>query len=109
LTLTFAKLTLPNPVGVAAGFDKDGRVPDALLALGCGFAEIGSLTPVAQPGNPAKRVFRLVQDRALINRLGFNNGGHQAALARLQKRRHGGVVGVNIGANRIRKLVSPTL
>lgn len=100
LTLTFAKMTLPNPVGVAAGFDKDGRVPDALLALGCGFAEIGSLTPVAQPGNPAKRVFRLVQDRALINRLGFNNGGHQAALARLQKRQPGGVVGVNIGANK---------
>jgi dihydroorotate dehydrogenase len=100
LTLTFAGLTLPNPVGVAAGFDKDGRVPDALLALGCGFAEIGSVTPLAQPGNPEKRVFRLVRDRAVINRLGFNNRGHQAALARLQKRQPGGVVGVNIGANK---------
>jgi dihydroorotate dehydrogenase len=100
LTLSFAGLTLPNPIGIAAGFDKDARVPDALLALGCGFAEIGSVTPLAQPGNPPPRVFRLRQDRAVINRLGFNNGGHQAALVRLLKRQPGRVVGVNIGANK---------
>jgi len=100
LTLSFAGLTLPNPLGVAAGFDKDGRVPDALLSMGCGFAEIGSVTPLAQMGNPAARVFRLAQDRAVINRLGFNNGGHQAVLERLKKRAPGGVVGVNIGANK---------
>jgi dihydroorotate dehydrogenase len=100
LTLSFAGLILPNPLGVAAGFDKDGRVPDALLAMGCGFAEIGSVTPLAQMGNPGTRVFRLTQDRAVINRLGFNNGGHQAVLARLKRRSPGGVVGVNIGANK---------
>jgi len=100
LMLCFAGLTLPNPLGVAAGFDKDGRVPDALLALGCGFAEIGSVTPLAQLGNPGRRVFRLAQDHAVINRLGFNNAGHQAVLARLKERRPSGVVGVNIGANK---------
>ena len=100
LTLNFAGLTLPNPLGVAAGFDKDGRVPDALLSLGCGFAEIGTVTPLAQLGNPAPRVFRLKRDRAVINRLGFNNSGHQAVLARLQSRPPSGVVGINIGANK---------
>jgi dihydroorotate dehydrogenase len=94
-------LTLANPVGIAAGFDKDARVPDAVLGMGCGFAEIGTVTPKPQEGNPKPRVFRLVSDRAMINRLGFNNGGHAAALARLEARKaRGGVVGVNIGANK---------
>ncbi len=94
-------LDFPNPLGVAAGFDKDGRVPDALLAMGCGFAEIGTVTPKPQAGNPTPRVFRLIKQRAVINRLGFNNGGHDAALRRLQARaRNGGIVGVNIGANK---------
>lgn len=100
LATRFAGLALPNPIGIAAGFDKDGRVPDAVLGLGCGFAEIGTVTPLPQPGNPKPRVFRLMRDRAVINRLGFNNGGHQAALQRLQRRPRNGVVGVNIGANK---------
>jgi dihydroorotate dehydrogenase len=94
-------LEFPNPVGLAAGFDKDARVPDAILSLGFGFAEVGSLTPLPQAGNPKPRVFRLPESEGVINRLGFNNGGHHAALARLQKRREkGGIVGVNIGANK---------
>jgi dihydroorotate dehydrogenase len=100
LATRFAGIALANPIGVAAGFDKDARVPDALLRLGCGFAEIGTVTPLPQAGNPAPRVFRLPQDRAVINRLGFNNGGHAAALDRLRRRARIGVVGVNIGANR---------
>ncbi len=94
-------LDFPNPLGVAAGFDKDARVPDAILAVGCGFAEVGTVTPRPQSGNPTPRVFRLINDRAVINRLGFNNGGHDATLRRLQGRaRQGGIVGVNIGANK---------
>jgi dihydroorotate dehydrogenase len=100
LAVTFAGLALPNPVGIAAGFDKDARVPDAILRLGCGFAEIGTVTPIPQLGNPSPRVFRLRRDHAIVNRLGFNNGGHAAALARLQGRSGNGVVGVNIGANK---------
>jgi dihydroorotate dehydrogenase len=100
LAVDFAGLSVPNPIGVAAGFDKDARVPDALLNLGCGFAEIGTVTPLPQPGNPSPRVFRLMRDRAVINRLGFNNGGHDAALARLRARPQRGIVGVNIGANK---------
>ena len=100
LAVQIAGLSFPNPVGIAAGFDKNARVPDASLALGCGFAEIGSVTPLAQSGNPKPRVFRLVSDGAIINRLGFNNEGHDAALARLKKRSPGGIVGVNIGANK---------
>lgn len=100
LASNFAGLSVPNPIGIAAGFDKDGRVADALLKLGCGFAEIGTVTPLAQPGNPTPRVFRLRDDRAIINRLGFNNGGHRSALGRLQRRPRNGVVGVNIGANK---------
>ena len=73
LAVAFAHLSLPNPVGIAAGFDKDARVPDAILRLGCGFAEIGTVTPLPQLGNPSPRVFRLPRDRAVINRLGFNN------------------------------------
>jgi dihydroorotate dehydrogenase len=84
LAVEFAGLAMPNPLGIAAGFDKDARVPDAILRLGCGFAEIGTVTPLPQSGNPTPRVFRLPGDHAVINRLGFNNGGHAAALARLQ-------------------------
>lgn len=101
LSQTVFGLTFPNPVGIAAGYDKDARVPDAVLGLGCGFAEIGTVTPEPQAGNPQPRVFRLISDHGLINRLGFNNGGHAAALRRLEARRsNGGIVGVNIGANK---------
>ncbi len=100
LRVEIAGLAFPNPLSIAAGFDKDGRVPDAILSMGCGFAEVGTVTPSPQPGNPRPRVFRLVEDGALINRLGFNNGGHAAALARLERRPARGIVGVNIGANK---------
>jgi len=90
----------PNPLGLAAGFDKDARVPDAVLALGFGFTETGTVTPLPQPGNPKPRVFRLTQDEALINRLGFNSRGLDAAVARLAARRRRGIVGVNLGKNR---------
>jgi len=93
-------LAFSNPLGTAAGFDKDARVPDAVLAMGLGFAEVGTLTPRPQAGNPRPRVFRLHHDRALINRLGFNNGGHEAAHARLARRPRRGIVGINVGANR---------
>jgi dihydroorotate dehydrogenase len=94
-------LDFPNPIGIAAGYDKDARVPGAILAMGCGFAEIGTVTPRPQTGNPKPRIFRLIADRALINSLGFNNGGHAAALARLEARKgKNGIVGVNIGANK---------
>ncbi len=105
LAVHVAGLAFPNPIGIAAGFDKDARVPAAVLAMGCGIAEIGTVTPRAQVGNPQPRVFRLIRDRAVINRLGFNNEGHGAALARLLARQdktgsNGGIVGVNIGANK---------
>ncbi|CFX20302.1 Dihydroorotate dehydrogenase (quinone) [Candidatus Filomicrobium marinum] len=93
-------MKFPNPLGIAAGFDKDARVVDAVLAMGCGFAEVGTVTPKPQSGNPTPRLFRLPREGAVINRLGFNNGGHDAALKRLQQRRDGGIVGVNIGANK---------
>lgn len=92
--------TLSNPIGIAAGFDKDARVPDAVLGMGCGFAEVGTTTPLPQSGNPRPRVFRLPEDRAIINRLGFNNAGHAATLQRLRNRSGGGFVAVNIGANK---------
>ncbi|MGA9603665.1 MAG: quinone-dependent dihydroorotate dehydrogenase [Methyloceanibacter sp.] len=92
-------LDFPNPLGMAAGFDKDARVPRELLATGLGFVEVGTLTPRAQSGNPLPRVFRSQADRAIINRLGFNNEGQEAALARL-KQRPPGIMGVNIGAGR---------
>jgi dihydroorotate dehydrogenase len=86
---------------MAAGFDKDAEVPDELLGLGFGFAEVGSITPLPQAGNPKPRLFRLVEDRAVINRMGFNNGGAEVARHRLAARRdRGGVVGINIGANK---------
>ncbi|MGA9006669.1 MAG: quinone-dependent dihydroorotate dehydrogenase [Xanthobacteraceae bacterium] len=91
----------PNPVGVAPGFDKNGEVPDALLRLGFGFVEIGTITPRPQPGNPRPRLFRLDADRGVINRLGFNSEGADAVLTRLAARANaGGVVGINVGANK---------
>jgi dihydroorotate dehydrogenase len=93
-------LNFPNPIGIAAGFDKNAEVPDALLRLGFGFAEIGTVTPRPQPGNPRPRLFRLDADEGVINRLGFNNEGFAAAHARLAARAGGGIVGVNVGANK---------
>lgn len=94
-------LNFPNPVGMAAGFDKHGEVPDALLRLGFGFVEVGTVTPLPQPGNPRPRLFRLPADEGVINRLGFNSEGGQAVLARLAARAGaGGLVGVNVGANK---------
>lgn len=90
-----------NPLGLAAGYDKNADVPDAILRLGFGFTEIGTITPRAQSGNPKPRMFRLVKDQGVINRLGFNNSGHSAALQRLEARKNnGGIVGINIGANK---------
>lgn len=94
-------LNFPNPIGMAAGFDKSAEVPDALLRLGFGFVEVGSVTPKPQAGNPRPRLFRLERDEAVINRMGFNNDGAEAALRRLAARAaNGGLVGVNIGANK---------
>jgi dihydroorotate dehydrogenase len=101
LTVRAFGLKFPNPVGLAAGFDKNAEVPDALLRLGFGFVEVGTVTPRAQSGNPRPRLFRLESDQAVINRLGFNNEGAAAVHMRLAARRGaGGIVGVNIGANR---------
>jgi dihydroorotate dehydrogenase len=94
-------LDLPSPVGLAAGFDKNGEAIDGLLRLGFGFVEVGTVTPLPQPGNPKPRMFRLEPDRAIINRLGFNNHGAPALLQRLRARgARPGVVGVNLGANK---------
>jgi dihydroorotate dehydrogenase len=94
-------LNFPNPVGVAPGFDKNGEVPDALFRLGFGFVEIGTITPRPQSGNPRPRLFRLDADRGVINRLGFNSEGADAVLRRLAARANaGGVVGINVGANK---------
>ena len=101
LAVTLAGLALPNCVGLAAGFDKNAEVPDAMLAAGFGFVEAGTVTPLAQAGNPRPRLFRLTEDQAVINRMGFNNGGLDAFAARLKARRgRDGVVGANIGANK---------
>ncbi len=90
-----------NPVGLAAGFDKDAEVPDTMLALGFGFVEVGTITPLPQKGNPRPRIFRLAEDGAVINRLGFNSAGLEIAARRLALRRDkGGIVGANIGKNR---------
>ncbi|MBN8999017.1 MAG: dihydroorotate dehydrogenase (quinone), partial [Rhizobiales bacterium] len=94
-------LDFPNPIGLAAGLDKNAEVADPLLGLGFGFVEIGTVTPRPQAGNPRPRIFRLVEDGAIINRLGFNNHGQAAARARLEARSgRRGIVGVNIGANK---------
>lgn len=102
LATRLAGLDFPNPVGLAAGFDKDGEVPHVMLGFGFGFVEVGTLTPLPQAGNPKPRLFRLMEDGAVINRMGFNNGGQAAAhdrLARARQRRSG-IIGVNIGANK---------
>lgn len=93
-------LTFPNPIGLAAGFDKNGTVADSLCALGFGFVEIGTVTSEPQPGNPRPRIFRLPRDRALINRLGFNNCGAKALVKNLKEHRPHCVLGVNIGKSR---------
>ncbi len=94
-------LAFPNPVGLAAGLDKNGAHIDALLALGFGFVEVGTVTPRPQAGNPKPRMFRLPQQRAVINRLGFNNGGVDTLIANVQRaRRQGGLLGINIGKNK---------
>jgi dihydroorotate dehydrogenase len=94
-------LNFPSPVGMAAGFDKNAEVPDVLLRLGFGFVEVGTVTPLPQRGNPRPRVFRLEADAGVINRLGFNSQGAEAVLKRLAARANaGGIVGINVGANR---------
>jgi dihydroorotate dehydrogenase len=100
LETTVAGLRFPNPIGLAAGFDKDAEVFGPMLNLGFGFVEVGTLTPHPQVGNPAPRLFRLEEDRAVINRMGFNNEGQAAARERLEWRWGKGIVGVNIGANK---------
>lgn len=93
-------LDFPNPVGLAAGFDKDADVPDAMARFGFGFVECGTVTPRPQAGNPRPRLFRLAQDKAVINRMGFNNRGMEAAARNLGTRKGHGIVGINIGANK---------
>jgi dihydroorotate dehydrogenase len=100
LATTLAGLTLPSPIGLAAGFDKNAQAPDAMLAAGFGFVECGTVTPLPQAGNPRPRLFRLTGDRAVINRMGFNNQGLEAFAGRLAARPRRGIVGANIGANK---------
>lgn len=100
LATTFCGLDLPSPIGMAAGFDKNGEVFSALARMGFGFVEVGTVTPRPQSGNPTPRVFRIPEVMGVVNRLGFNNEGHQAAAERLKRRAPGQVVGVNIGANK---------
>lgn len=96
-----AGIDFPSPVGLAAGFDKNAEVASAMLGLGFGFVEVGTLTPLPQAGNPRPRLFRLAEDRAVINRMGFNNEGQDSALERLRGQvGRGGVIGVNVGANK---------
>lgn len=113
LAVDIAGLSFPNPLGMAAGFDKNGQVPDALLSMGFGHAELGTVTPKPQPGNPKPRIFRLPEDGGVINRLGFNSGGHDSVADTLRQRKaaktgktgksdraNRGIIGVNIGANK---------
>ena len=101
LHTTVAGIAFPSPVGLAAGFDKDAEVAEKLIELGFGFVEVGTLTPRPQPGNPKPRLFRLPEDRAVLNRLGFNNRGQDRALEQLGHASHlHGVIGVNVGANK---------
>ena len=100
LAQTLFGLSFPNPVGVAAGYDKDARVYNALFGIGFAFAEVGTITPKPQAGNPSPRVFRLMREHGIINRFGFNSAGHMAALVKLAARPPRGILGVNIGANR---------
>ncbi|HJR83197.1 MAG TPA: quinone-dependent dihydroorotate dehydrogenase, partial [Sphingomicrobium sp.] len=101
LRVNVAGIDFPSPVGLAAGFDKDAEVPEQMLGFGFGFVEVGTLTPRPQTGNAKPRLFRLVEDQAVINRMGFNNGGQAAAMPRLARAgQRNGVIGVNIGANK---------
>ncbi len=100
LAVSLWGLAFPNPVGLAAGFDKNGEVADALLGQGFGFVEVGTVTPRPQPGNPLPRMFRLPEDGAVINRMGFNNQGLAAMARRLAARRRVGIVGANLGKNK---------
>ena len=102
LATTVAGIAFANPLGIAAGLDKDGKAIDGLLGLGAGAVEIGTLTPLPQAGNPKPRLFRLAADSAVINRMGFNNGGLAAGIARARasRRAHGGRLGINVGANK---------
>ncbi|MDZ7710739.1 MAG: quinone-dependent dihydroorotate dehydrogenase [Roseovarius sp.] len=100
LRVDLAGMALPNPVGLAAGFDKNAEALGPLSRAGFGFIEAGAITPRAQPGNPRPRLFRLRQDRGIINRFGFNNDGMEAAAARLAQRPHDAVIGLNLGANK---------
>ncbi len=100
LETKLADLKLPNPLGLAAGFDKNAEVIRPLMAAGFGFIEIGAVTPRPQPGNPKPRLFRLTKDRAVINRFGFNNEGMEFVAERLEQRPKGGVLGINLGANK---------
>ena len=100
LATRVAGLDLPNPVGLAAGFDKNGEALNGLAKAGFGFVECGSVTPLAQPGNPKPRLFRLSEDRAVINRMGFNNAGLDAFAHRLERRPREAVIGANLGANK---------
>jgi dihydroorotate dehydrogenase len=102
LRVSLAGIDFPSPIGLAAGFDKNAEVPEQMLGLGFGFVEVGTVTPRPQVGNPKPRLFRLVEDRAVINRLGFNNEGQPPAYDRLLRCTHvHGVIGVNIGANKV--------
>ncbi len=100
LEKTIWGITFPNPIGLAAGFDKDAKYTDSLACLGFGFIEIGTVTPRAQPGNPKPRLFRLPADQALINRMGFNNHGAENAANNLKKRKQPIIIGGNIGKNK---------
>ncbi|WP_257387857.1 dihydroorotate dehydrogenase (quinone), partial [Tahibacter caeni] len=100
LPTAFCGLQLPNPVGLAAGLDKNAAHVDALAALGFGFVEVGTTTPRPQPGNPKPRLFRLPEHEAIINRLGFNNAGVDALVRNAEAARYGGVLGINIGKNK---------
>lgn len=101
LAMRVAGIDFPAPVGLAPGFDKNAEVPHAMFGFGFGFVEIGTVTPLPQAGNPRPRLFRLVEDKAVINRMGFNNDGAEAVVARLQAgRAKAGIIGVNIGANK---------
>lgn len=101
LHTNFIGIDFPNPVGMAAGFDKNAEVSDELHALGFGFVEIGTVTPVGQEGNPKPRCFRLIEDQAIINRMGFNNNGAEAAIKKLKSRNKRTIIGGNIGKNTI--------
>ncbi|NOC81816.1 quinone-dependent dihydroorotate dehydrogenase [Ruegeria sp. HKCCD6428] len=100
LKTVVAGLTLPNPIGLAAGFDKNGEVLAPLSRAGFGFVEVGAVTPRPQPGNPKPRLFRLTEDKAAINRFGFNNEGMEAMAKRLADRPKDAVIGLNLGANK---------